>query len=244
MRGLYGLSNYMNYAGMMSAGTSTSSASSLYNSLSEYSSIRNGSYRKLVKAYYKKMNQTEQTDKTSNSSAKKNSAGSVSLSAVKAEATELSDAAKKLTTTGKNSLFSNSDKYDKDAAYKAVNAFVNQYNDTVDSMKTVTGTAVKNAGGHMQNMTNIMSKGLAKVGITVDTDGKMVLDEKTFKDADMSKVKSLFNGSSSYAGMISTAADRIASQANNQIGQLSGGLYGQNGYYNSYYSGSLYNSYF
>ena len=75
MRGLYGLSNYMNYAGMMSAGTSTSSASSLYNSLSEYSSIRNGGYRKLVKAYYKKMNQTEQTDKTSNSSAKKNSAG-------------------------------------------------------------------------------------------------------------------------------------------------------------------------
>lgn len=244
MRGLYGLSNYMNYSSMMSTGTSTSSASSLYSSLGEYSSIRNGGYRKLVKAYYKKMNQTEQTDKTSNSSAKKNSAGSVSLSAVKAEATELSDATKKLTTTGKNSLFSNADKYDKDAAYKAVSAFVNQYNDTVDSMKTITGTAVKNAGNHMKNMTNIMSKGLAKVGITVDTDGKMVLDEKTFKDADMSRVKSLFNGSSSYAGMISTAADRIASQASNQIGQLSGGLYGQNGYYNSYYSGSLYNSYF
>lgn len=198
MTGLYGLSSYANmfrtsssYSNMLGSGSP--SGSSFYSNLGEYSSIRNGAYRELVKSYYKKMNST----------------GIVALS-----------------------------------TYKAVSNFVTQYNDTVDALSKASGTVVKNVGNHMQNMTNIMSKGLSKVGITVGTDGKLTVDEQKFKAADMSKVKALFNGSSSYAGVVSSAAGRVASQAGNQISQLGGGLYGSNGYYNSYYSGSLYNGYF
>ena len=231
-------------------GTGSSSTSSFYSNLGEYSSIRNGAYRKLVKSYYKKMNSTDSdtTDKSTTGSIRKNtklnSTGTVALSTVKSEASDLVASTKKLTATGKDSLFANEEKYDADAAYKAVGNFVTQYNDTVDALSKVSGTAVKNAGNHMQNMTNIMSKGLSKVGITVGTDGKLTVDEQKFKTADMSKVKALFNGSSSYAGVVSSAAGRVASQAGNQISQLGGGLYGSNGYYNSYYSGSLYNGYF
>lgn len=255
MTGLYGLSSYANmfrtgssYSNMF--GTGSSSTSSFYSNLGEYSSIRNGAYRKLVKSYYKKMNSTDSdtTDKSTTGSIRKNtklnSIGTVALSTVKSEASDLVASTKKLTATGKDSLFANEEKYDADAAYKAVGNFVTQYNDTVDALSKVSGTAVKNAGNHMQNMTNIMSKGLSKVGITVGTDGKLTVDEQKFKTADMSKVKALFNGSSSYAGVVSSAAGRVASQAGNQISQLGGGLYGSNGYYNSYYSGSLYNGYF
>lgn len=255
MTGLYGLSSYAHmfrtgssYSNMF--GTGSSSTSSFYSNLGEYSSIRNGAYRKLVKSYYKKMNSTDSdtTDKSTTGSIRKhtkfNSTGTVALSTVKSEASDLVASTKKLTATGKDSLFANEEKYDADAAYKAVGNFVTQYNDTVDALSKVSGTAVKSAGNHMQNMTNIMSKGLSKVGITVGTDGKLTVDEQKFKTADMSKVKALFNGSSSYAGVVSSAAGRVASQAGNQISQLGGGLYGSNGYYNSYYSGSLYNGYF
>ena len=255
MTGLYGLSSYANmfrtgssYSNMFGSGSS--STSSFYSNLGEYSSIRNGAYRKLVKSYYKKMNSTDSdtTDKSTTGSTGKNtkvnSTGTVALSTVKSEASDLVTSAKKLTATGKDSLFASEEKYDADATYKAVSNFITQYNDTVDALSKVTSTAVKNAGNHMQNMTNIMSKGLSKVGITVGTDGKLTVDEQKFKAADMSKVKALFNGSSSYAGVVSSAAGRVASQAGNQISQLGGGLYGSNGYYNSYYSGSLYNGYF
>lgn len=255
MTGLYGLSSYANmfrtgssYSNMFGSGSS--STSSFYSNLGEYSSIRNGAYRKLVKSYYKKMNSTDSdtTDKSTIGSTGKNtkvnSTGTVALSTVKSEASDLVTSAKKLTATGKDSLFASEEKYDADATYKTVSNFITQYNDTVDALSKVSSTAVKSAGNHMQNMTNIMSKGLSKVGITVGTDGKLTVDEQKFKAADMSKVKALFDGSSSYAGVVSSAAGRIASQAGNQISQLGGGLYGSNGYYNSYYSGSLYNGYF
>ena len=255
MTGLYGLSSYVNmfrtgssYSNMFGSGSS--STSSFYSNLGEYSSIRNGAYRKLVKSYYKKMNSTDSdtTDKSTTGSTGKNtkvnSTGTVALSTVKSEASDLVTSAKKLTATGKDSLFASEEKYDADATYKTVSNFITQYNDTVDALSKVSSTAVKSAGNHMRNMTNIMSKGLSKVGITVGTDGKLTVDEQKFKTADMSKVKALFNGSSSYAGVVSSAAGRVASQAGNQISQLGGGLYGSNGYYNSYYSGSLYNGYF
>ena len=255
MTGLYGLSSYANmfrtgssYSNMFGSGSS--STSSFYSNLGEYSSIRNGAYRKLVKSYYKKMNSTDSdtTDKSTTGSTGKNtkvnSTGTVALSTVKSEASDLVTSAKKLTATGKDSLFASEEKYDADATYKTVSNFITQYNDTVDALSKVSSTAVKSAGNHMQNMTNIMSKGLSKVGITVGTDGKLTVDKQKFKAADMSKVKALFDGSSSYAGVVSSAAGRVASQAGNQISQLGGGLYGSNGYYNSYYSGSLYNGYF
>ena len=95
MRGIYGLSNY---ASLFGSGTTlygnmfgSSSASSFYSNLSEYSSIQSGAYRKLVKSYYKKMGRTD-TEKTNttnttrkNTNAQNVSANKVALSTVKAE---------------------------------------------------------------------------------------------------------------------------------------------------------------
>lgn len=242
MAGIYGLSNY---SSMFSAGR-LSGMSSFYSNLSEYGSIRTGAYSKALKAYYKKVapNKTTQTQQTTNLKDKGNVAN-VALSTVKSEANELVDSAKKLTSTGKGSLFADKDNYNKDDIYNAVSNFVDQYNETVDSVSSVSNSSVNNAGNRMTRMTDIMSNSLSKVGITVGADGKMSIDEETFKNADMSRVKSLFNGSSSYAGAISSYASRIASQASNQIHRVNGSFYGSNGsLYNSYNSGSLYDGFF
>lgn len=236
-----GISNYANLFG---------STSSFYSNLSQYSSIKNGSYAKLTKAYYAKdtTNKTD-TTKPSQTNVNKNQTttwkeSNAALSTTKAEATELVDSAKKLTSTGKDSLFGNDGKYDKDAVYKAVSNFVDEYNDTVSALRKTSNTSVNNAGDSMTRMTNVMSKNLSKIGISVETDGKLSIDEDTFKNADMSKVKSMFNGNSSYAGIVSSSASRVASQASTQLSQANGGFYGSNATYNSYTSGSLFNSYF
>lgn len=239
MARLFGISNYGNLFG---------STSGLYSSLSQYSSIKSGAYAKLTKAYYAKTPTTTEKD-TSKTPVKKNQTtkwneSNKALSNAKAEATELVDSAKKLTTTGKDSMFASESKYDKDAVYKAISSFVEDYNDTVSALSKTSNSSVKNAGSSMTRMTDVMSKGLSKIGITVGTDGKLSMDEDTFKKADMDSVKSMFNGSSSYAGIVSSSASRVASRASNQISQMNGGTYGSNAYFNSYDSGSLFNSYF
>ena len=50
---------------------------------------------------------------------------------------------------------------------------------------------------------------LAKVGITVGEDNSLSVDEKKFKSADMTTVKSLFNGNQSYAYRVSAQASLI-----------------------------------
>lgn len=242
MAGIYGLSNY---SSMFSTGR-MSGMSSFYSNLSEYGSIRTGAYSKAVKAYYKKVapNKTNQTQQTKNLKDKENVAN-VALSTVKSQANELVDSAKKLTTTGKGSLFADKNQYDKDAIYKAVSSFIDEYNDTVGTIGSVSNTTVKNAGNRMTRMTDIMSNSLSKVGISVSVDGKMSIDEEKFKNADMSRVKSLFNGNGSFAGNISSYASRIATQATNQMSRVNVSLYGSSGsFYNTYSSGSLYNDFF
>lgn len=222
--------------------------SSFYSNLSQYSSIRSGAYSRATKAYYAK-NPVKKTEDTSKNPVKKNqvskwNASNAALSDVKDEAKELIDSAKKLTSTGKGNMFAKESEYDKDEAYKAVSSFVNNYNDTVSALGKTANVSVSNAGNSMTRMTNVMSKSLAKVGITVGTDGKMSVDEETFKKADMSSVKSLFNGNSSYASIVSSSASRIETTASNQITQSNAGIYGSNSYFTGVNTGSFFDSYF
>lgn len=253
MAGFYGLSNVSSLFGSMGR---TSAMSSIYSNLGEYASVKSGAYARATKAYYakvakpeKKTSDSETTKKTTNKKdqyvTSKTDKSSVALSMVKTEASELVDSAKKLTSTGKDSMFSDKDKYDKDAIYSAVNNFVTNYNDTVKALGNTTNSSVKNAAGTITRMTNVMKKSLSQIGITASDDGKLSVNEDDFKNADMNKVKSLFNGSGSYAGIVSSSASRVASEATNQLSGFGGSSYGSSGnYYNSFVSGLSYNGFF
>lgn len=241
--------NSFNYGSLLGYGK-TSSSSSFYSNLSQLTSIKSGAYGKALRAYYSK-NSDNSTQKTSAKSTKnsKTNAQEVlngnALSTVKNEASELSASVKKLSDTGKEGLFQSKDNYDADAAYKAVSDFVSNYNDTVSALSKTDNVIVKNSGNSMNRMTNIMQKSLSRVGVSVGTDGKLSVNEDDFKKADMDTVKSLFGGSSSYAGIVGSSAERLQTAVNTQQRLNTGSVYGRTGsYYNSLYSGYGFDGFF
>jgi flagellar capping protein FliD len=94
----------------------------------------------------------------------------------------------------------------------------------------------------MQGSTNANKNLLQKVGITVGADGKLSLDEDTFKKADMGTAKSLFNGTGSYGWQVSAQASWIDFAATNEANKANT-YNAKGGYGNNYSSGDIFNTY-
>ncbi len=87
----------------------------------------------------------------------------------------------------------------------------------------------------MKSLTDINSKSLAKVGITVDSkSGKLSVDEDTFKKADSTKVDALFKGNGSYAYAVASKASMLEYAAKNEAEKTN--TYGANGRYTQAYT--------
>lgn len=236
--------------GSRTAGTSAS------NFLADYASIKNGSYAKLMKAYYASdgKNSTLNSitkDKTQDTTDKK------ALTKVETTSDALKESADALLKTGSASLFAQKDittkdengvestvkGYDTEAIYKAVNSFVSNYNSVIGAVNDTSNSAINNRATTMVNATISNSKMLNKLGITINSDSTLSLDKDTFMSADMSKAKSLFNGNGSYAYRVSAQASLINYAADNAA--TSKGLYNGAGSFSSTgKSGNLFNSYF
>lgn len=193
----------------------------------DYASIKNGSYGKLLKSYYSqnKDNTSSKNDVSKKKENLKNSDVS-GLTRVKSQADQLKKTSDEI---AKSDVFAQKDgKYDIDKITSSVKDFVNKYNDTIQMSDNAKAKDVSQQTSFMKSMTTTMSKSLEKVGITVGTDGKMKLDEESFKQADMKNVKALFSGSYSYASQISQKASAISSAA-----LRSSSMYSSNGTLNS-----------
>ena len=82
---------------------------------------------------------------------------------------------------------------------------------------------------------------MEKAGVTVDADGRLSVDEKSFEKADMDKLKSLFTTHGSYATQTNVDLLKIASNAKSEAAKAN--TYSKNGMYTYNYStGDLYNS--
>lgn len=176
------------------------------NFLSDYASIKNGSYGKLMKTYYgaDKASSTVQASKKSNSSnvldkileEKRNP--KVSKEAQKANA-EL--------TTGLSSLNSTVSALQSDKTYtdtangqsasaktvSAVKDFVANYNDVVKAAKNSTLSSKTAYVANMMSNTAASADKLAEIGITVNSNGTLELNESKLKATDVSKVQELFS---------------------------------------------------
>ncbi len=247
-----------------SLGTNSGSGMGNLNFLSDYASIKNGSYGKLLKAYYNKVG----NDNTSTSSAKEESKSdklstSVSedsaktLAAIESSAGKVQESADALTSKGDKSVFKakeikteNEDgtttvteEYDMDAIYKAVSDFATNYNKLIDNVNKSDSAGVKKAATNMTNITKLYAKSLEKVGITIGDDKKLTVDEEKFKAADISRVKSLFNETPSFAASVSSQASFIDSAASREAAKAN--TYNQKGSYNNnYLSGDLFSAMF
>lgn len=236
------------------------------NFLSDYASIKNGSYMKLMKAYYGESSndsvknvansKTNSMNNRSKSANKLTDKESKEYAKVQTTSDALKESADALLATGSKSLFNKVDittknedgsettekGYDVERIYKAVNEFVKNYNSVINAVEATDSNTVLRRAATMVNETVSNMKSLLSMGITINADNTLSLDKNEFMKADMSKVKTLFNGSGSYAYSVSAQASMINFAADRELDK---GTYTFSGSYGSgHNSGNLFNGYF
>ena len=239
-----------------SLGSSKSTGSGLFGiNLSEYASIRSGSYGKLMRSYFS-MDSTKGTSKSDDStkntiedlatttSTSKDS--TKTLAAIESDAKELTDSAKALYTRSNNKVFTKDSggSYDTDKIYKAVKRFADDYNSMLDTAGKSSTNRISRSVSSMKNETSYNEKPLKEIGITVDEKtGRLSVDETTFKSADTEKIKNLSNGTGSYAYSVATKAAMTESYAKSEAAKSN--TYTKNGTYNyNYNSGNIFTDMF
>lgn len=211
-----GSSSYYNFTSDLFSNLSsnnTNSASS--NILGDYASIKSGTYKKLLKAYYAK----EEQESKETSTTKK-----ADLTSMKEGAQSLKAAADQLKAKGEGSLFEKVTKtvkdektgeskevtdYDYDAITKAVQEFADSYNSFLDS-------AVKQDSSQILKkttiLTNLMKKNaglLTDAGVSIGANNKLTVDAEKLKEADINVLKTLVQGTNSIADKVATRAGDV-----------------------------------
>lgn len=258
---------------MFGGNSNSGGVSGMSGLLGDYASLKNGSYGRLMKAYYT----ADKTDSTGKS--KKNNHSNVideltrsnsnltrkavtkddvkKLNKVENAADALKTSADALITTGSKSVFREKDittkdekgvestarGYDTNAIYDAVNKFVTNYNSVITTAKEADNANVNSRSTSMMNNTAANEKSLNKIGISINKDGTLALDKDAFMKSDMGSVKSLFNGNGSYGYRVSAQASMIDYAADREASRTN--TYTVDGTYNAAFSsGNIYNSYF
>ena len=192
--GTYGASSFVDTF----FGTSSTSGGSLLSSIGDLQMIQKGAYKKAMKAYVAKLKSSDSAETIKNSGT---ADSGTKLSGLKSSSQKLYQAANDL----KNASYGDNTKAE-DLLDKAKN-FVSQYNSVLGTTTAVWGTEQMN-----------LSQGLLnKVGITINDDNTLSLDETKFKAANMSDLKALFSGSGSLADRVAQKASTLYNQSTNQI---------------------------
>lgn len=213
-------------------GTSSSSPlSSGSLSLSDYSMIQSGAYKKLLKKYY-----AENDTSSTSTSSTDNKTFTQNLVTTKSAAEGLKDSAAEV----KEADFSTEKRAD---AYNKVKGFVEDYNETMSSLANLDQNAIVQNGVWMKNQTSKNEKLLKDIGITVGTDNKLSLDETTFTKAVQTDIETLFTGNNSFASMVGKYASNIYNlSAAQAFTSANGSTYGSTGNYQVVSSSALYDS--
>lgn len=242
MGSMFGSSGVNNWMGNMT------------NLYADYNSIRNGSYYKLLKAYYGQDSSSK--SRVDDVVSKKSNTANKELKATKADAADLAESAEALSATGTKSLFQKKEitttdengkevktmDYDREAIEKAVTAFVDDYNETIKSGSSVSSPNILRKTLQLTQMTTANKRSLADVGINVSNSNKLSVDKDVLKKADINQLKSLFEGRNSYAGRVSDKASQISQAAVSEASKSSS-LYTNSGsYYNRYNYNSMFDS--
>lgn len=227
------------------------------NFLSDYASIKNGSYGKLMRAYYGKNSNEAVKSAVKNQNLGKTDAEKKSYAKVQTATDALKESADALLDKGSKSVFAMKDivkkdengvettvkGYDTEGIYKAVSNFVNDYNSVIKSVNDADNDNIIGRTQSMVNNTDINSKMLSQIGITINEDATLSIDKDAFMKTDMSKVKNVFSGAGSYGYQVSAQASLINFSADREASRT--GTYNFNGTYSNHFNnGNLFNSYF
>lgn len=235
------------FSSMFSGSSGSVSGFSSNNLLADYASIKNGSYGKLLKAYYNRNASDDESTKTTSAnkfSSKPGASTSLdsteTLAKIQSTTDKLKESADTLLTKGKDSVFESEKE---DAAYNAVSTFITDYNSVLSAAEKSNSTSILQKTSSMVSLTKANEKMLSKIGITVNSDNSLSLDKEAFEKADQTTVKNVFQGTGSYGYNVSASASFINFKADTEAAKAN--TYNSYGSYNSNFtSGSIYNSFF
>ncbi len=183
---------------------SSGSTGGMSDLLSDYSSIKNGSYKKLLKANYEAQKASSQSASKAKSTdvldrileEKKNpKVDSATAAANSASSDNVSKLSSSVAALQKDSTFEDTENGDtaREKTNAAVKSFVAAYNNTVRSAKESTLSNVTNNVASMMRTTAQNEDKLKEIGINLNDDGTLVLDEKKLASADLNRVHEVFD---------------------------------------------------
>lgn len=223
------------YSFLFSSLGSSSSSSNVASSnfLSQYASIKNGSYAKLMKAYYA---ETGSSKESVNSLVNKTESSDDAKTIAKVQTT--ADALKESADALLESKAETTEEM-----YSAVSDFVKDYNSVIDAVNQTENSTIVNRTTNLANSTMINYKSLNAVGITINEDSTLSIDKDTFLKADVSKVKSLFSETGSYGYRVSAQSSLINFAADHEANKNTTYTLAGN-YTSTFLSGNLFSTYF
>ncbi len=199
----------------MGTGSTNSSSDGLLGiNLSDYASIKNGSYGKLMKSYYA-LDEEKVTDKKSKNDTDDTDA---TIRNIKKSTDDLKDSAAALYSS--KSLFAKdaNGEYDMEAIYEKVNAFVEDYNAVIESVGSAETESIAKAGASIVNNTSNNIDMLSKLGISVSgADFTLSIDKEKFMKSNIADVKSMFSGVGSFAYQVGAKASRVYSMVEDKV---------------------------
>ncbi len=194
--------------------------SSYSNFLGDYYAVQNGSYLKLAKKFYANSSKGEaESAKTDEKS----------IELVKSSAQEAINSLNKLMDDSLFKKVEMTDKdgnkvvdYDKDKILDKLKTFVEDYNSVIEGAGEMDGDSSLRAGVRMVDQLKVYKSSLSQIGINVEADNTLKIDEEAFKAADMTDMKSLFTGSVSMAKNMQSKLLQVYSATNMDLNSTSG----------------------
>ncbi len=211
-----------------------SSSGGIGNMLSDYNSIKNGSYKKLLKANYAADEAAKAASgtKAANNNVvdkileeKKNP--KISKEAQAANSALVSDVSSLKSSIGDLQKASTYEDGSDGIAAKAkvatgVKSFVEDYNKTVKDAKDSTLTGATGNVASMMKVTDQNADKLKEIGVSVREDGTLFLDEKKLESTDVNKVKELFDAEevTSYGSAVASRVRYAGYSTGNTVSAL------------------------
>lgn len=182
-----------------SLGKGKTSSSNIFNSinLNDYSSLKTGTYKKLLNSYFEKNKAEDKKDITINQMLN-NTSGADKLGN---EILENSSKVKKAIDELAGARY---EENNRTSINKNINSFVNSYNKVINGIEESKDTDLITKGKWMTNYTKSFKDDLNSVGITINDKNKLEIDTEKLEKAEINKIKDLFVGKSSFGNNLVT----------------------------------------
>lgn len=96
-----------------------------------------------------------------------------------------------------------------DEIIQTTKAFIETYNNLLDSSGSSDSNAIAKLQKQLSNMTKDEKEELEAIGIEIKTNGKLKLDEKTFGECKPSKIAKVFSSDNTFTKSLKTYASKI-----------------------------------